>query len=211
MGQENRFKVVLLGDSNVGKSTMLLQFTENQSSPSPSTTIGIDYKKSTMVIENQTIVLDIWDTAGQERYRALTRNHFRNAQGVVLMYSVNNEQSYRSITNWQTDIERYCPPQTRVLIIGNKCDLPTRAIPVEQGLLVSSRLGAPFMETSAKENVNVKTTFHLLAKMMLDERKASVQSRNMEQLLKEKLIRLDKCDCCQRAVENTFSRCCNIS
>ena len=73
------------------------------------------------------------------------------------MYSVDNEQSYQSVSQWQADIERYCPPQTRVLIIGNKCDLPTRTIPVEQGLLVSSRLGAPFMESSAKQNINVKT------------------------------------------------------
>lgn len=118
------------------------------------------------------------------------------------MYSVDNEASYQSVIQWQADIERYCPPHTRVLIIGNKCDLPTRAVPVEQGLLLSSRLGAPFMESSAKENINVRSvslkrfclvyfrsrmlyfqTFRLLAKMMLDERKASLQSQKMEEVL----------------------------
>lgn len=77
------------------------------------------------------------------------------------MYSVDNEQSYHSVSSWQADIERYCPPQTRVLIIGNKCDLPNRKIPVERGLLISSRLGAPFLESSAKMDINVKTVSNL--------------------------------------------------
>lgn len=208
--RDNRYKVVLLGDSGVGKSSLLLQFTESYYRPLTST-IGIDYKKSTMIIENQAITLEIWDTGGQERYRSLTRNHFKNAQGVVLMYSVDNTQSYLSLSQWQADIERYCPPQTRVLIIGNKCDLPTRTVPVEQGLMISSRLGAPFMESSAKENINVRTTFRLLAKMMMDERKATIQDGKMEKLLEEKLIRLEKCDCCQRSVDSAYKTCCDMA
>eukprot|EP00116_Pleurobrachia_bachei_P012807 sb/3473069/ len=148
-----RFKVILLGDSGVGKSSLLVQFTESKFASNLSTTIGIDYKKTRLIIENQPVVLDIWDTAGQERYRTLTRNHFRNAQ-------------------------------------------------------ISSRLNAPFMESSAKENINVRSTFRLLAKMMLDERKLNLQNDKMEKLIADKLVRLEKCDCCQRSIENSYKTCC---
>jgi len=128
------------------------------------------------------------------------------------MYSVDNPQSYHNVSHWQSQITKLCPPDVRVLIIGNKCDLADRSVPVENGLKISGALGLPFMESSARNNLNVRTTFHLLARMMVDERKANLKKDKMDTFMDiRNTIKIDPrdctTDCCQRSIQNTCSNC----
>ena len=130
------------------------------------------------------------------------------------MYSVDNPQSYHNVSHWQSQINKLCPPEVRVLIIGNKCDLADRSVPVENGLKISGALGLPFMESSARDNLNVRTTFHLLARMMVDERKANLKKDKMDTFMDirntikiEPVDFTNTTDCCQKSIQTTCSNC----
>ncbi|KAK3705463.1 GTP-binding protein [Vermiconidia calcicola] len=157
-------KLLLIGDSGVGKSCCLLRFSEDSFTPSFITTIGIDFKIRTIELDGKRVKLQIWDTAGQERFRTITTAYYRGAMGILLVYDVTDEKSFNNIRTWFSNVEQHATEGVNKILIGNKCDWEEkRAVSTEQGQALADELGIPFMEVSAKSNINVEKAFFSLA------------------------------------------------
>jgi len=158
-------KLLLIGDSGVGKSCLLLRFSDDSFTPSFITTIGIDFKIRTIELDGKRIKLQIWDTAGQERFRTITTAYYRGAMGILLVYDVTDERSFNNIRNWFSNIEQHASEGVNKILIGNKCDwVEKKAITKEQGQELADEFGIKFLETSAKANINVEEAFFTLAR-----------------------------------------------
>ncbi|KAH3731535.1 GTP-binding protein yptV1 [Pelomyxa schiedti] len=160
------FKVLLIGDSGVGKSCLLLRFADYTYSDQWMTTIGVDFKIRTIEVDGKFIKMQIWDTAGQERFRTITRSYYRGAQGIIIVYDVTDPVSFGNVRQWLQDIDRYTDFSSGVsrLLIGNKSDMTNkRVIDFNTGQEFANKLGIPFMEASAKNSTNVEQAFSRLA------------------------------------------------
>jgi len=158
-------KLLLIGDSGVGKSCLLLRFCDDAWTPSFITTIGIDFKIRTIELDGKRIKLQIWDTAGQERFRTITTAYYRGAMGILLVYDVTDERSFNNVRTWHSNIEQHASEGVNKILIGNKCDwVDKKAVTEEQGRELAQELGIKFMETSAKVNEGVEDAFFTLAR-----------------------------------------------
>lgn len=158
-------KLLLIGDSGVGKSCLLLRFCDDAYTPSFITTIGIDFKIRTIELDGKRIKLQIWDTAGQERFRTITTAYYRGAMGILLVYDVTDERSFGNIRTWHSNIDQHASEGVNKILIGNKCDsTDKKVISEEQGQELAAELGISFIETSAKANTNVEEAFFSLAR-----------------------------------------------
>eukprot|EP00128_Syssomonas_multiformis_P011223 Colp12_sorted_trinity150504_noHs@22903 len=159
-------KLLLIGDSGVGKSCLLLRFAESSFTPTFITTIGIDFKVRTIELDGKKIKLQIWDTAGQERFRTITTAYYRGAMGIMLVYDVTDERSFNNIRHWFSNISQHAMEGTDKMLLGNKCDMEEskRAISTEQGKVLAAEIGMEFMETSAKTGFGVDEAFIQMAK-----------------------------------------------
>ncbi|CAG8682171.1 11444_t:CDS:2, partial [Cetraspora pellucida] len=171
----------------VGKSCLLLRFSDDSFTPSFITTIGIDFKIRTIELDGKRIKLQIWDTAGQERFRTITTAYYRGAMGILLVYDVTDERSFNNIRNWFSNIEQHASEGVNKILIGNKCDwVEKKAITKEQGQQLADEFKIKFLETSAKANINVEEAFFTLAR---DIKKRLIDSHAHEQ---QKAQNLDK-------------------
>ncbi|KAI4801825.1 hypothetical protein KUCAC02_019696 [Chaenocephalus aceratus] len=116
------FRLLLLGDSGVGKTCLLCRFTDNEFHPSHISTIGVDFKMKTLEIDGIKVRIQIWDTAGQERYQTITKQYYRRAQGIFLVYDITSERSFQHIMKWASDVDEYAPEKIRKILVGNKSD-----------------------------------------------------------------------------------------
>ncbi|KAI9297306.1 ras-domain-containing protein [Neoconidiobolus thromboides FSU 785] len=158
-------KLLLIGDSGVGKSCVLLRFSDDSFTPSFITTIGIDFKIRTIELDGKRIKLQIWDTAGQERFKTITTAYYRGAMGILLVYDVTDERSFNNIRNWIRNIEQHASEGVDRILIGNKCDMTEKkVITTEQGQALADEFGIRFVETSAKSNIGVEEAFFTLAR-----------------------------------------------
>ena len=154
-------KLLLIGDSGVGKSCLLLRFSDDQFTSSFITTIGIDFKVKTVDLEGKRVKLQIWDTAGQERFRTITSAYYRGAMGILLTYDATDERSFENVKNWMANVEEHANDKVDVALVGNKndCDEKERVISYEKGRDLAKRFGVPFFETSAKSGEGVNAAF----------------------------------------------------
>ncbi|ESQ40256.1 hypothetical protein EUTSA_v10014465mg [Eutrema salsugineum] len=159
-------KLLLIGDSGVGKSCLLLRFSDDTFTTSFITTIGIDFKIRTIELDGKRIKLQIWDTAGQERFRTITTAYYRGAMGILLVYDVTDESSFNNIRNWMKNIEQHASDNVNKILVGNKADMDEskRAVPTAKGQALADEYGIKFFETSAKTNLNVESVFLSIAK-----------------------------------------------
>ncbi|CAI7656594.1 unnamed protein product [Penicillium pancosmium] len=175
------FKLVLIGDSGVGKSCCLLRFAEpwtDSFDPSFIPTVGIDFKMRIIQMDGRRVSLQIWDTAGQESFRSIIAQYYRGAMGIFLVYDVTNERSFHNIRNWASTLEPHVPGDSKKILIGSKCDCAEkRVISSEQGQQLADELGIPFFEVSAKDNVNIDEAFYKL----VSDIKASMEILQNEQ------------------------------
>ena len=163
------FKVLLLGNSDVGKSSLLLRFVDSVWNDGFVPTIGVDFKVKTLEINNKKVKMQIWDTAGQERFRTVVSTYFKGAHGILLLYDVTNKDSFKNLENWLIEIEKNSSDKVLKILLGNKCDLSDdREIQTEEGQAFAVRNGMEFMETSAKMNTNVSEAFETLGKLMIE-------------------------------------------
>jgi len=162
-------KILIIGDSGVGKTCLLLRFCENSFTTSHLATIGIDFKMKTIEVDGKKIKIQIWDTAGQERYKTITQTYYKGAMGIILSYAVNDAESFNNIENWMKQIKQHASEDVCKILIGNKCDMPDRVIPYEDGKKLADQYGIHFFETSAKENLNVQEAFKSIAKEVKDK------------------------------------------
>ncbi|KAL2923760.1 Ras-related protein RABA4d [Bienertia sinuspersici] len=154
------FKVVLIGDSAVGKSQLLARFARNEFSVDSKATIGVEFQTKTLVIDQKIVKAQIWDTAGQERYRAVTSAYYRGAVGAMLVYDMTKRQSFDHIARWLDELRGHADKNIVIMLIGNKCDLASlRAVPIEDAKEFAERENLFFMETSALDSTNVETAF----------------------------------------------------
>uniref|UniRef100_A0A1A8KQM6 small monomeric GTPase n=2 Tax=Nothobranchius TaxID=28779 RepID=A0A1A8KQM6_NOTKU len=157
------FKLLLIGDSGVGKTCVLFRFSDDAFNTTFISTIGIDFKIKTVELQGKKIKLQIWDTAGQERYRTITTAYYRGAMGFILMYDITNEESFNAVQDWATQIKTYSWDNAQVIMVGNKCDMDQeRVVPHEKGKHLADQLGFEYYEASAKENINVRQVFERL-------------------------------------------------
>ncbi|CAI8039448.1 Ras-related protein Rab-10 [Geodia barretti] len=173
------FKLLLIGDSGVGKTCVLFRYADDTFNTTFISTIGIDFKIKTIELEGKKIKLQIWDTAGQERFHTITTSYYRGAMGIILVYDITNQKSFDNIQKWLNNIEMHASADVERLLIGNKCDWETRrTIPTATGNQLASNQGISFLETSAKTNHNIDEAFETLARQIL--KKAPAQSKDTE-------------------------------
>jgi len=164
------FKILIIGDSGVGKSCLLLQFSDGVFVEEFISTIGVDFKVKLLDIKGKRIKLQIWDTAGQERFRTITASYYRGAHGIIVVYDVTDKNSFENVSKWLKEIDSFAGPNVVKLLVANKCDLTEqRVISAEQGQALASKLGISFVETSAKTATNVESAFLQMANIIKDK------------------------------------------
>jgi len=155
------FKVVLIGDSGVGKSNLLSRFTRNEFNLESKSTIGVEFATRSIEVEGKTIKAQIWDTAGQERYRAITAAYYRGAVGALLVYDIAKHTTYENVERWLKELRDHADNNIVIMLVGNKSDLRhLRAVPTEEARSYAERNNLSFIETSALDSTNVETAFH---------------------------------------------------
>ncbi|CAD7953393.1 unnamed protein product [Amoebophrya sp. A25] len=161
---DHLFKLVLIGDSGVGKSCLLLRFADDQFTESYITTIGVDFRFKTISVGGKTVKLQIWDTAGQERFRTITSAYYRGADGIVIVYDCGDRDSFNNVQSWVEEVNKYANATTSMLLVANKSDCgEDRKVSAEEGLQKARQLGLGFLETSAKTGDGVEQAFDVMS------------------------------------------------
>lgn len=164
------YKIMLIGDSGVGKSALLRRFCDDEYTEDYTATIGVDFKIKTLLVDNHTIKLQIWDTAGQERFNSLIRAYFRGAHGIFIVVDMTDEQTLLQVSkNWMTVINEEADMDPTLVLLANKADLQSQAKVTQKQL---DRLLIPHFKTSAKSGLNVREAFEMLAREILKKRRS---------------------------------------
>jgi len=157
------FKVVLIGDSGVGKSNLLSRFTRNEFNLESKSTIGVEFATRSIDVDGKTVKAQIWDTAGQERYRAITSAYYRGAVGALLVYDIAKHATYVNVTRWLKELRDHADANIVIMLVGNKSDLKhLRAVPTDEAKTFSTENGLSFIETSALDASNVEGAFQTI-------------------------------------------------
>jgi Ras-related protein Rab-8A len=159
-------KLVIIGDTAVGKTNILLRYVNEEYKMSHITTIGVDFKIKTINIDGVKIKMQIWDTAGQERFKTITETYYKGAAGVVLVYSVVDRKSFNNMENWIKQINETQPESMCKIIVGNKsdCKETERQVAFSEGSALAKKYGVAFLESSAKDNYNISEIFSSIGK-----------------------------------------------
>ncbi|VDN01628.1 unnamed protein product [Thelazia callipaeda] len=197
------FKLLLIGDSGVGKTCILYRFSDDAFNTTFISTIGIDFKIKTIELKGKKIKLQIWDTAGQERFHTITTSYYRGAMGIMLVYDITNAKSFDNIAKWLRNIDehfKHASEDVEKMLLGNKCDMAERrVVSRERGEKIASDHGIRFLETSAKANIQIDKAFYDLAEAILD--KMPVKDEGMKQPTirpaeQQSNVTLGKLSCC---------------
>ncbi|KAH7678174.1 Small GTPase superfamily ARF/SAR type protein [Dioscorea alata] len=176
------FKIVLVGDSGVGKSNILSRFTRNEFSLESKSTIGVEFATRTLQIEGKTVKAQIWDTAGQERYRAITSAYYRGAVGALLVYDITKRQTFDNVQRWLHELREHADSNIVIMMAGNKSDLShLRSVQEDDGQALAEKEGLSFLETSALGAQNIEKAFqtilteiyHIISKKALAAQQAA--------------------------------------
>jgi len=163
-----KLKIMVLGESMVGKTSLITRYTNDKFGGRYLCTVGIDFQKKKIEKNGKRVLLQIWDTAGQERFRNVTKNYFQASQGFILAYDINNKDSFEKVQYWIEEIKLNAEEKIKCVLIGTKCDLDKREVSEEEGQNLGRENGYKFLETSAKENININETFETLVSEIMD-------------------------------------------
>ena len=195
---DEKYKLMVLGESKVGKTSLIKRYTKNEFGGQYLTTVGIDYQDKTIDIEDKKVRLQIWDTAGQERFRNVTKSYFQSSHGFVLVYDVTNRDSFDKTNFWMEQIKLNGPEDPKLILVGNKSDLSNeRIVSIEEGENLAKKYDIKFCESSAKDGTNVNKLFlelgTLIYKDKMSKRKEEENSLKLEMPTQDKK---DKKKCC---------------
>ena len=166
---DHLFRYIIVGDMAVGKSCILLQFTDNKFRHQHELTIGVEFGAKTITLNNKTIKIQIWDTAGQEAFQAITRTYYKGAVGALLVYDITRKDTFTHVTKWLEEVKMNSSRSICIILIGNKKDLEEkRQVSYEEGENFAKENGLMFLETSAKTAYNVVEAFNLSAQAILN-------------------------------------------
>ena len=162
-------KILIVGDSGVGKTNFILRFLNNEFNQNYMSTAGIDLKSGSIIIKNKKIRIQIWDTAGQEKYKAITKNLFLKVMGALIVYDITNENSFYNLQSWVSMVKEECGKHMQIVIVGNKSDLDSkRAISKEEVLNYAKEQKVEYIETSSKTGENIIKAITLLSEQILE-------------------------------------------
>jgi Ras-related protein Rab-8A len=163
---DNLYKILIIGDAGVGKSSLLLKFCDGTFPDKFITSIGGDYRDKVITVDGSKAKLQLWDTAGQERFRTITGSYYRGAHGVALCFDVGSKESYTHLEKWVEQLDQYAKKALPKIVVGMKTDLATREISTEEGQSLAKKLGFQYIECSAKGDDNVDAVFTTLTKVI---------------------------------------------
>lgn len=162
------FKLILIGDSGVGKSNILTRYVRDEFKSDTKSTVGVEFGSKRVTINNTKIKAQIWDTAGQERYRSITSTYYKGSIGAFIVYDISQRSSFEGIDRWYNEMKNYSDPNISIILVGNKCDLEDkREVSKEAGQSKAKALGMPFFETSALMNIQIDLAFNDLIEDIL--------------------------------------------
>ncbi len=197
------FKILLIGNSGVGKSSLLLRFADDTFTGNFMPTIGVDFKIRTLDVKGKTIKLQIWDTAGQERFKTITSSYYKGAHGIIVVYDVTDKESFKNIDSWMNEIEKHASDNVSKIMCGNKSDLEdSRQVSTDEGKELADTYNIRFIESSAKDNSNVEEAFTLMTKeiksrVVHTEAKGPIQTQGKRLTQKSKSMgKKKKGGCC---------------
>jgi len=177
------FKYIIIGDTGVGKSCLLLQFIDKRFRQKHEVTIGVEFGARMINVDGKNVKLQIWDTAGQESFRSITRSYYRAAAGALLVYDITRRETFQHLTRWLEEARQNGNPQMSFILVGNKCDMEVdRAVSYEEGERFAKQNDLVFVETSAKTAYNVEDAFSKTAQLIYEKIESGVIDVNNESL-----------------------------
>ena len=195
---DQKIKIMVIGESLVGKTALITKYTKNTFGGAYLTTVGIDFQDKFLNINGKEIKIELWDTAGQERFRNIAKNYFQSSDGFLLVYDLTKKSSFENLEFWNTQINLNAPKETKYILVGNKKDLEDqREVKIEEGEDFAKKNNIKFFETSAKDGTNVIDVFETLAKEIVnDVEQINTRSKRSSQVLKKKNTVAEKKSCC---------------
>ena len=207
-GYDMIFKIVLIGDTSVGKTNILSKYLSNEFDPDSKATVGVEFGTKDFKIENNIVKVQIWDTAGQERYRSITNAYYKGAKGSLLVYDITNPKTFESLDKWLSDLKTNGEEKISIILVGNKTDLEDqRKISIEQGKEKAEFYKLAFIETSALNGDNIEKAFsELITDVYKNHHELFEKQAKVE--LTDKAIDLENVDQNKENKEETKKFCC---
>ena len=182
-GYDVLFKIILVGDTSVGKTNIINKYIKNEFHEDFFATIGVEFSHKQFIIDNHKIKAQIWDTAGQERYKSITKAYYKGAKGAFIVYDITRQDTFDNIDKWRNDLISSCNQEINIMLIGNKCDLEDkRAVTKDQGEEKAKSFGFSFLETSAYSGENLEKGFEMLIKEIYQKYKVEQKSGDFLEL-----------------------------
>ena len=190
-----KYKIMVLGESKVGKTSLIKRYTKDQFGGVYLTTVGMDFQDKIIEIEDKKVRLQVWDTAGQERFRNVTKSYFQSSQGLLVVYDITDKESFDKIKFWIENIKNNAPENAKLILVGNKCDLANeRKVTIEDGENKARNYNIKFFESSAKDGTNVNELFFYLANEIYQNDKTKEKDNKKTMQLDSK--KKEKKGCC---------------
>ena len=190
---EFMFKIVLVGDSSVGKTNIMGKYLKNEFREDSKSTVGVEFGSKEFVIENHTVRVQIWDTAGQERYKAITSAYYKGAKGAFIVYDITRKGTFESVDKWVSDLKASADKKITLLLIGNKCDLEDqRQITKEEAEQKAKSFEVAYLETSALSGENLEKAFEMLVNEVYKKCHLDMEDEDDRDMVPGKDIDLNK-------------------
>ena len=197
MSHDFLFKLLIVGESGVGKTCMLLRFADNSFEENFLSTIGVDFKVRELDVDGKHVKLQIWDSAGQERFRNITTSYYRNCGGIIIVYDITRRDTFQKVTEWIEEVRKNTN-NVPLLLVGNKADLmDKRQVTTEEAQELAKKMGLVLLETSAKTALNIEDAFQTISRQLMVDAQNKPKTDQGKQVTLQKRKDQDKKGCCK--------------